>query len=519
MKKSIRKKKSRKDSKRFSDHNTIEEKLQLALEHHSEGRLNIAAKLYQEVLHISPGNTYACFNLGIIRHSRGELEKAITCYREVLKQKPDHFQVLFNLGNAYRDKGLYTDAARVYRRALEQEPGDADTHYNMGSLYQQQDRYSEARNHYQQTLSLDPDHFHAVYNLGIIHFKKERYEEAASCYRRALRLCPDDTDTCFNLGLTLLRVDKLDEAAASFERALSLAPDDPELYTTLGNVFLDLTAYEKAEQYYRKALELRPDYGAAHTNLAIVLHLQDDYEGAARCYRKAVELGHDVVAAEYLLAALTDGTRKKAPREYVERLFDKYAENFERNLTRDLDYDVPEKLRELFDETEPRKRIWPAVVDLGCGTGLVGRCFRDVAGSLVGVDISVKMLEKAEEKGGYDDLYVDDIVEFLDQEAKEYDLLLAADVMIYLGDLEPLMGAAARASRPGALFLFSVEKCDGEGEYVLRRSGRFAYSRQYIEKLAQKHGFTTESCRPANIRKHKEKWIPGYLFALRRGKR
>ena len=153
------------------------------------------------------------------------------------------------------------------------------------------------------------------------------------------------------------------------------------------------------------------------------------------------------------------------------------------------------------------------VIDLGCGTGLCGPLFRNIAARLVGVDLSSRMLEKARERHVYDELREADIIDALQNSANAFDLVLAADVFVYVGDLAPVFAACNKASRQGGLFAFSVESVES-GNYVLRASGRYGHSLCYIRELAGKHGFDIATVRETMIRKEGQQPIPGHVFVL-----
>jgi predicted TPR repeat methyltransferase len=500
-----------------SDHflERADQKLEQAITCHGEGRIDEAAVLYLQVLEVVPDNCCALFNLATIHQGSGELRKAIGCYKKVLIHDPENFQVLYNLACAYRDNGFPEQAAVTYQRSLEVEFEHPDIHYNLGVLYHQLGFIEESVESFEQTLVLRPEHFPTLYNLGTICFESSILNKALDFYMRAHAADPDDMDCCYNLGLTHFHLGRYDEAASCYEKVLAAAPEDAALHNTLGTVYRHLNEYERAAGYYQKALELQPDFGSACTNLAVVLQMLGDTSGAVTCFQKAVALGHDVESAEYMIAALTGESRSSAPRSYVESLFDSYAVTFDRSLVGGLDYDVPAKLYALHEDLDQSKTSYGRVIDLGCGTGLAGEQFRDFAETLIGVDLSLKMVEQAEQKGIYDQLHCDDIVDFLNNATVHYDLVLAADVMVYIGDLEPLFSAIAGRTSPGGLFLFSVEEHDGGG-YMLRQSGRYAYSREYIEKTAAQNGFLVETAWNTNIRKEKDEWIAGCLFALQK---
>jgi SAM-dependent methyltransferase len=102
------------------------------------------------------------------------------------------------------------------------------------------------------------------------------------------------------------------------------------------------------------------------------------------------------------------------------------------------------------------------ILDLGCGTGLAGAVFKPLAVQLDGVDLSPAMIEKARTRNIYDHLAVQDLTTALGAEGPSYDLILAADTLVYLGDLKPVFEAARRLA-PGWLFLVHGRESEGEG--------------------------------------------------------
>ena len=148
---------------------------------------------------------------------------------------------------------------------------------------------------------------------------------------------------------------------------------------------------------------------------------------------------------------------------------------------------------------------------------MVGEQFRDVVDDLIGVDISRKMIAKAEEKRIYDRLFCRDIIDFLEETAdRDLDLVIAADVLIYLGRLEPFFNSVRKRMASGGHLLFSTEKLDSDGDYSLLKTGRYSHSEEYIRSLARKNNFTIALCREVKLRKEKNKWLAGFVFALRK---
>ena len=173
--------------------------------------------------------------------------------------------------------------------------------------------------------------------------------------------------------------------------------------------------------------------------------------------------------------------RPRSDAGYVRHLFDQFSTDYDARMIQQLSYRAPAILRELADMTMAgRARL--AVLDLGCGTGLSGAAFKDKAARLGGIDLSPAMIAKARARGIYDGLAVGDIEGELG--AEDYDLVLAADTLVYLGDLQAVMSAVARALKPDGFFLFTVEKKDGEG-FELGPKRRWRHSEGAIRALAK----------------------------------
>ena len=153
------------------------------------------------------------------------------------------------------------------------------------------------------------------------------------------------------------------------------------------------------------------------------------------------------------------------------------------------------------------------ILDLGCGTGLVGVRFADRVRSIVGVDVSLQMLRRAQQRGIYANLVHADLLQALDGAKEQADLIVAGDVFVYVGELSSVFASAFDALRPGGLFAFTVELHDGDG-FVLRASRRYAHSQSYIARLAADRGFETLVDERAVLRRETEKEMDGLIYVL-----
>ena len=215
-----------------------------------------------------------------------------------------------------------------------------------------------------------------------------------------------------------------------------------------------------------------------------------------------------------MLASLTGSASPAPPVEYVSELFDNFAPRFDDHMRDRLGYTTPRLCRALIDRLEPSQDPFASGIDLGCGTGLAGEQFRDITGFLCGIDVSREMIAKARQKKVYDETEIAEICAFLESTSRMYDFFIAADVLVYFGDLSRLLRAIRQAANSRALVVFSTEKYDGAG-YALRETGRYAHAPTHVIAQSQKLGFSVLAQKDAVIREQNGEPVAGQLFALR----
>lgn len=228
-------------------------------------------------------------------------------------------------------------------------------------------------------------------------------------------------------------------------------------------------------------------------------------------YEKLVEIGHNPIAAGHILHALKGHTTDSAPIAYIKELYDDFAGHFEERLVKDLLYETPKKAADFLEALNGGKRSYSRMLDLGCGTGLCGQAFGGMVDSITGVDLSAGMLAKAREKGIYDALVEDEIISFLESTSTFYNLIVAGDVLIYLGELESVFRLLPKCLSTEGRIIFSTEFFQGKG-YKLRPSGRYAHSTSYITILAQENGLQILAMKTTNVRKENGQWIAGHIY-------
>ncbi|HLP97846.1 MAG TPA: tetratricopeptide repeat protein [Sideroxyarcus sp.] len=410
----------------------------------------------------------------------GQSEETIALAERMTRQFPAHLLGWQVLGIALSQLGRYEEALLPLQKTTALSPNDAKSHYNLGFVYQELGRFDEAQASYRQALKINPDYAHAHNNLAHIHRQLGRLDEAEASSRRALQLSPDFAEAHNNLGALLTELGRLDEAEASL----------------------------------RRALQLTPDYAVAHGNLGLALQKQNRKEEALACFQQQLQLMPENEVARYQIALLTgSGEPERAPDQYVKDVFDSYAHRFDTHLQQELRYDIPAKLAGLIGRSLPLGKQQD-VLDLGCGTGLMGLAIAPHARTLVGVDLAAKMLEKAAARDLYQRLECADLLSMMRQEpSTSYDLIIAADVFVYVGKLDEIIRETKRLLRPGGYFAFSIEALNepAASDYQLRNTGRYAHSAGYLSRLAATENFQIQAMEATPIRLELGQPVAGYM--------
>jgi predicted TPR repeat methyltransferase len=201
---------------------------------------------------------------------------------------------------------------------------------------------------------------------------------------------------------------------------------------------------------------------------------------------------------------------------FIRRLFDNYADHFDEALVNTLRYVGPQALRNAVETAAPGRRF-TRMLDLGCGTGLAGLAFRSLVERLDGVDLSPRMVAQANAKEIYDTAVVGDVVTHLRGCAGAYDLVIAADVLVYFGALDEVFRAAHGALQPDGIFAFTVQASSGDG-FTLGEERRFSHSRNYLTAHAGEAGFRSVVMSDGTFRQNRGLDVPGLLAVLRKSK-
>ena len=288
-----------------------------------------------------------------------------------------------------------------------------------------------------------------------------------------------------------------------------------------GRASFDEGDFEVAADLARQVLELAPAFAPAHALLGRASAELGAGAQAVEALRRALALEpEDALGVRIDLArlgalapgeAITDG--------YVRALFDDYAPKFDRHLTRGLAYRGPELVADALRRAcckRLRDFRFGLALDLGCGTGLMAQALDGLCSAVEGVDLSPRMLERAQKTRLYHALHEGELLSFLKgRRTGEADLVAAADVFVYLAALDGVFREAHRVLKPEGLFTFTVQAHDGEG-FILGEDARYAHGEAYLRDLADASGFTLVIFEPVSTREDRGQPVPGFLAVLQR---
>jgi predicted TPR repeat methyltransferase len=436
---------------------------------------------------------------------------------------------------------------------VEEAPGDRLQRLDEAMESLADDRLDEAESAIDALLSRHPKDADGLHFMGILRHKQGRSEEALELLRESLAAAPQSLGHWNNYGNVLLEQGRLEAATEAYGMSVKLAAVPGEACDAMHNLSVlerRLGHYADAERWARAALEVRPDSGAFWYTLSAVLmaqgrvpeallanskaitllprHLQardnvirallllGEREQAAELYREwlAEEPGNPVVQHQ-LAACMGEAAPSRASDAYVERVFDSFASSFDAKLEK-LDYRAPQLVVQMLAQHLPSAAQQFRIADLGCGTGLVGPLIKPWARHLAGCDLSVGMLRRAKERGGYDVLHKAELVYYLQTQPGAFDVLVSADTLCYFGKLEETMVAAHAALGPQGIFVFTVEALPESlhEPHRLQANGRYAHARSYVLGCAEAAGFALRRLEPVTLRMEAGKPVPGWLATL-----
>jgi predicted TPR repeat methyltransferase len=417
-------------------------------------------------------------------HGGGRLDEAEAAYRAVLAAEPANPDALHLLGVLQAQRGRHDEAAELITAAIAANPHEPMFHNNLGNVCTERGRLDEAEASYLRALQLDGSRVDALNNLGVLLGARGNADGAEQVLRRVVELAPDFADARQNLANHLFRCGRLSEAVQQCMDGLVVAPRSAVLRRLLGVSYSMLGMKDEATAVWRAWLQAEPG---------------------------------NVLAEHHLRACTGEDVPARAADAYVQRVFDGFAASFDAKLA-SLSYRAPELVAQAVARHAGAPQRDRDVLDAGCGTGLCAPLLAPWARQLVGVDLSAGMLEKARARGGYDELVQGELVTFLRERGRRWDLIVSADTLCYFGALEAFAAAAAASLRPHGRLVFTVEALDAAGgdagaDHRLLEHGRYSHRRGYVQGVLQAAGLDVLETSGAVLRTEGGEPVHGWVVA------
>lgn len=251
----------------------VDAELAQGAEHHRNGRLDLAARAYKQILLHDPDNVDALHLMSTLALSGGKIEVAVELSGRAVACAPEWFAAHVGLGNALQQSGRLAEAEQSFRAAIERNDQSAEAYCNLSNLLNIQQRHDEAVLAAARAVALDAGLAAGHNNFGNALMALESPDEAATCYRRAVMLQADFAEGWYNLGGALAELDECTGALDAFGHALALR-DDRDWRYRLANILARFGRYADAETEYRRVLTADSDHIPALINLSNAVQWQ-----------------------------------------------------------------------------------------------------------------------------------------------------------------------------------------------------------------------------------------------------
>ena len=492
--------------------------------------------------------------LGQFALASGRMAEALELLERAIRE--DHRDPAAHLGLGCAQIALKRplEAVSALRRALELDPKLAGAHNALGLALKELGRLDEARICFERALEIDARSVEARIGLGNTLLGLGEFQAAIDGYRTAIAAGQTGGPVRIALGAALKEAGDDEGSLEAFQQAVAADPQSWQAHLSLASALLELGRFAESIGSVREAIRLGGDPAVVEMVYGIALAASGDLEGAIdhmrralptpgkhkqilavlsakllniglheralECFHKQLEADPEDLDARHFVAALSEQNPDEPAEDYIRGLFDQFAETFDHHLLATLGYTVPREIVRALLAASSRAPPWD-VLDLGSGTGLVGREIAAYVRTPVGVDLSPKMIDRARACEAYTELRVGDLRSALVSESPaRYDVVTAADVLLYLGKLDPIVPEVRRLLRSDGMFAFTVEAGKATAEatsgeraegYLLMPTGRYVHDEDYLRGLASRNDFDIRIWRKVRLRTERRRPVMGWL--------
>jgi len=416
-------------------------------------------------------------------------------------------------------------AESTCRAVLASSPADPDATHLLGVIQAERGMVADAVGTLTRAVELCPSHPAMWLNLGITRMRLSP-TDGEECFRKVLEIDPSNGAARGNLATVLEKTGRLGEAEQQLRLLLTENPNDIVALGWLARVARLRSQFATEVRALKALLALEPTNQKAPPVLRRAYFLwyyavDKDIEKSRSVLEEWLAYAPDDPVARHMHASRSGGAAAppdRASAAYVENHFDEFADSFDSVLTK-LEYRAPQIVGDLLAKVVPTPAADLDIVDIGCGTGLLGPLIVGWKRNLVGVDLSQKMLDRAQEHNVYDSLCHTDVTPFLSERSSTFDVAMCVDTLVYFGDLGPLFVTTHEALRTGGWFLGTVEELapdSPEEAYKLHEGGRYAHKEAYLRAILERAGFEAPDITRVVLRLELDKPVHGLAFAARR---
>ncbi|WCM94556.1 tetratricopeptide repeat protein [Acidovorax sp. NCPPB 2350] len=415
------------------------------------------------------------------------------------------------------ERGELQQAALTLNKAQKNIPNDPRVFLLASAMAEKSGNVTKAFEALRRAVAISPDWGPGLLELALLLARQNQFTEAVELAEKVAALEPGNPIVLAGVVDIAHRAGHLEMAVRHLRRGLELVPGDVQLRRLLARDLGDLGRHAEALEAWGALIDEHPQDAEARLGRVKTFIAAGTPARAVADTTALLEIapGDSVVA--YYTAIAHGVTPPHQPPELHRGLFDGLADLYDQHMVAGLKYRLPKIAGDKILARFPDKRL--NVLDLGCGTGLLGVCLGRIDGFLIGVDISMKMIEQAARHNVYDRFHHVNLLDALrDTPDGIYDLVAALDVFIYAGDLTDTVPDAHRLLVAQGDFMFSCETAPEDGpDMVLQPSGRYAHKRSHAQAVCRAAGFQTVEIEDLVLRHENNEPVQGFLVTARRG--
>lgn len=459
--------------------------------------------------------------IGLINASNDS--EALSICEEILEKNPLDDRALCLRGDLFFIGEEYENAFDCYKTAYRENVICFVAIKGMAQSLFAMKKYHEAIEFYEKSLDFNHKDGFLLAEYGQCLLEIKQYKKSVAVFKEALPYIEDKRPIYCSQIVAMLNYASNDELEAIYDEVISIYPNEQNILASYaGFLWEKKEDFTKAFNFYIRAIDINPNDNFTNISLANMIYqnsVKDAILGAdlAKKWYALYPMNSVAIHTYQAISGKTAEINKNA--DYVERLFDNFSATFDEVLT-SIEYDTPKKIGRILNEVIKPEMDSLDILDAGCGTGMCGEYLRPFAKNaigLTGVDLSEKMLEEAVKKGLYNYLLKSDIAKFMNGIKAGFDLIVSADVFIYIGDLKEVIKSAFFSLKDEGIFIFSVSLTNKK-DFILDKSGRYFHNIDYVKNILLENSFSVEYAENDAIRMEFGKPENGMIIVARKPK-